>query len=97
MPSGIIVNLQGFEPQALDILLQTYSEADILINKKNMPPIWYELNGKKHRYFPDFYIPKDHLIVEVKSEWTLNRYLECNEAKFKAVKEAGYDFKLMVL
>ncbi len=41
-PSGNISNVQGYEPLALDILLQIYSEDDILVDKNNkiVIPYW---------------------------------------------------------
>ena len=52
--------------------------------------------GKKHRYYPDFYIPEENLIIEVKSQWTLDLHKDKNQAKFQAVKEAGFNFRLEV-
>ena len=49
---------------------------------------------KKHRYFPDFYIPKDNLIIEVKSTFTYNKELEKNLLKEQCVKDAGFKYKL---
>ncbi len=61
-----------------------------------MPEIWYILDGIKHRYYPDFYIEKDNLIVETKSVYTLECEKEKNNLKFQAVKSHGYNFKLDV-
>lgn len=95
LPSGNKIKLQGYEPIALDILLEKYSESDIKWKKSDMPEIWY--NNGKNRYYPDFYIKKDNLVVEVKSEYTLNRDKDVNELKFFTTKKMGYNFKLMVL
>jgi type III secretory pathway component EscU len=51
---------------------------------------------KKRRYYPDFYIPKENLIIEVKSQWTLELHKDKNQAKFQAVKEAGFNFRLEI-
>lgn len=59
-----------------------------------MPEIWYNFCSEEHRYYPDFYIPKENILIEVKSEWTLELNKEKNEAKFKAVKELGFNFRL---
>ena len=89
--------LQGNEPQVLlELETQGFTYNEILTDKKDMPEIYYTLNNKRHRYFPDFYIPKENLIIEVKSEWTLHLHWDKNKAKFQAVKEAGYNFKLEV-
>ena len=62
-----------------------------------MPEFWYkDAGGKKHRYFPDVYIPKTNTIYEVKSEYTLNINLEGNELKFQSVIDSGYNFNLKI-
>ena len=97
-PSGNIQNVMGYEPQALEKLLQIFNEEDIIIGKGNMPELWYDLNGKK-RYFPDIYIPKENLIIEVKSVWTWSKdsgTLSKNKAKEKCVIDNGYKFLLMM-
>ena len=42
---------------------------------------------------PDFYIPKDNLIVEIKSLWTFDK--QNMKDKIKAYKELGYNFNLI--
>ena len=95
--TGEISKLQGFEPIVLQELEdQGYNFNDILTSNKDMPEIWYIFEGKKHRYYPDFYIPKENLIIEVKSQWTLELHKDKNQAKFQAVKEAGFNFRLEI-
>lgn len=96
MPSGKVIFLQGDEPYYMDVLLQTYYEEDILSDTQDMPDLWYILNGEYHRYFPDFYIPKDNLIIEVKSTWTITQHKLKNVEKFKTVKATGYNLKIIV-
>ena len=53
-------------------------------------------DSQKQEYrcaIPDFYIPKDNLIVEIKSNWTLDK--QNMKDKMKAYKELGYNFKLI--
>ena len=96
-PDENILKIQGFENYLLDELLLEYKEDEFIIQRKNMPPIWYiGIDGKKHRYFPDAYVPSTNTIYEVKSEYTLNVGLETNNLKFQAVKDAGYNFVLKV-
>jgi len=95
LPSGKIVRIQGNENLALDQLLQTYQEAEIICDRSLVPKFWY---GKK-KYYPDIYIPKDNLIIEVKSKWTYNgkpEWLESNLLKQQACLDAGYNFKFMI-
>lgn len=95
--TGEEVTVQGYEDIVLNELEDNgYSFETVLTNKKDMPEILYEFEGKTHRYYPDFYIPSENLIIEVKSEWTLNKQWDKNQAKFKAVKDAGFNFRLEV-
>lgn len=97
LPSGRIINIQGNEDKALNYLLKNiYSENEIKIHK-GVPSIWYSQNNKKHRYYPDFYIPKENLIVEVKSKYTWNYNLEKNLLKIKATTDSGYKFQLIII
>jgi len=95
--TGEISKVQGYEPLVLKELENNgYSYKSVLTSSKDMPEIWYEFDNKKHRYYPDFYIPEENLIIEVKSEWTLQLHLDKNKAKFKAVKDLGFEFRLEV-
>ena len=97
LPSGKIIKLQGYEPQVFDELLKIYNENEILYKKGSVPQIWYiDKNNKRHRYFPDFYIPKDNLIIEVKSTFTYNKELEKNLLKEKSAREGGYNFRMWI-
>lgn len=42
---------------------------------------------------PDFYIPSENMIVEIKSSWTLDE--QNMKDRMKAYKELGYNFKLI--
>ena len=42
---------------------------------------------------PDFYLPKQNLIIEIKSSWTLDKQNMID--KVKAYKDLGYNFKLI--
>ena len=72
LPSGNKIKVQGYEPWAIDELLKTYSEADLIIgDKTKVPEIWWiDSQGKRHRYYVDIYIPRENRLVEVKSSWT---------------------------
>ena len=95
--SGTILKYQGYENFLYDEIFKEYTEEEILTSRKDMPSIWYiGLDNKSHRYFPDLFIPKTNTIYEVKSEYTLNLEYETNMLKFKAVKDAGYNFILRV-
>ena len=64
----------------------------------------YDVEALRIKYFdtkeneyrcaiPDFYIPSENMIVEIKSSWTLDE--QEMKDKMKAYKELGYEFKLI--
>lgn len=98
LPSGKIIKVQGYENLALDLLLQTYREEEFEFEKSKMPEYWYfdDSQGKYRRYFPDFWIPKYNLIIEVKSDYTYNLEKMINDIKRKTVEYCGQNFKLIM-
>jgi hypothetical protein len=99
LPSGNIVKLQGYEHLALKELLLKYNEKEILIGRKAQPVIWWtDTEGKDHRYFSDFYIPREKKVIEVKSTWTLEKGIECLKipAIQAAVEGEGFIYSIMV-
>lgn len=98
LPSGKVIKLQGYEPQALDQLLKIYNEQDIITDANLMPTIfYYSEDTHQHRYYPDIYIPKDNLIIEVKSVYTLGADLDKNLLKEKASRDAGFRFQFLII
>ncbi len=96
LPNKQIIKLQGYEPWAFDELLLVYSFKDILYSKIDVPEIWYYYGDKNHRYYPDFFIPIDNLIVEVKSSYTMLKDFYINMLKAQACKKMGYIFKFYI-
>ena len=96
LPSGNVCNVQGYEPYALNILFKTYKEDEIKTNRKDIPKIQYEYNGKLKYYFPDILIENEKRIIEVKSTWTYDANLNINLAKAEATKRLGYIFEFWI-
>jgi hypothetical protein len=94
LPSGRIIRLQGYENIGLDILLEKFTEDQIVFGRA-IPSFAYELNGKR-LYYPDFYVPSANLIVEVKSTWTMRVQKERNLLKEKAVISNGFNFQFLI-
>lgn len=108
LPSGKTVKLQGYEPEALFKLLESYDESDIVIAKSDITKIigkikYTDLCGITRTYFPDFYIMSENKIVEVKSTWT---YDNCgkippernvNLIKEKSCRDMGFKFEFMIM
>ena len=95
-PSGKEVKIQGYENYALDLLLKSYTEDEIIVGAGLVPIILYEYEDKNKRYYTDIYIPKNNLMIEVKSDYTMEKELEKNLAKRKASIEQGYDFQFWI-
>jgi hypothetical protein len=92
-PSGRIERIQGYEHFMLDELLEqeNISEDDIIVNRKEVPTIWYEdANGKQRRYFVDCFIKSQNRCIETKSTWTAKKKQDCIFLKQKALQDAGY-------
>lgn len=96
LPSGKQVNIQGYENFALDILLQEFTEDEILNSRTDMPVITYKQKNINRRYFPDIYIPKINKIIEVKSTWTYKKFLIKNILKAIYTRKLGYDYEVWI-
>jgi len=97
LPSGKELNTQGYEYRALDELLKTYKEDDIVMGCKNVPHIHYITeDGKKHIHYVDIWIPSKNLMIEVKSKWTLHKKHDIVMMKKAAAINAGFNYQLWV-
>ena len=94
MPSGAVRNVQGYEPYALNELLQDYTEEQIKTDRRDVPRIRYEVDGISRYYFPDIYIPHENKIIEVKSTWTYQCKADNVLQKKAACIAAGYDCEI---
>jgi hypothetical protein len=90
LPSGKIIKYQGYENFALDDLLKIYNEDELVNGSKNVPEIWYETDGKKHRHYVDFFIPNENKCIEVKSTFTLKNKKDHVFDKQNYAKQEGY-------
>ena len=97
MPSGIIRNVQGYEPFAIKKLLTDgYKEEQIITNRSDIPRILYKVNEKDKYYFPDIFIPHENKIIEVKSTWTYSSKTDNIELKANACRAESYNYEIWV-
>lgn len=107
LPSGKSVKLQGYEPDAIVLLLDRYDENDIIIGKKEMESyigkiLYTDFYGKPRRYYPDFFIKSENKIIEVKSTWTYDKngkiteHQNINIVKKNACISQGFLFSFMI-
>jgi hypothetical protein len=84
-----------------DIYYQGSYEFDFLekyyiIGVKKINSILYSFENKQHAYFPDFYYEPMNLIIEIKSDYFYDKYIEKNLAKEKYCIEQGYKFIFII-
>jgi hypothetical protein len=100
LPSGKIIFIQGFENMAIDELLTIYKENDIVIGAKQIEDftgkIFYEIDNKKRRYFPDIFLLPLNTIIEVKSDYTFLKQKQQNIAKMNSSIALGFNFKFII-
>lgn len=97
LPSGKSIYVQGYEADFLDYVFQheLLQEPQIEFRRKCF---FYEFEGKRKRYYPDFFIPHLNLVVEIKSKYIMDRWQggeDVMELKANAVRDAGYRFIIL--
>ncbi len=100
MPSGKIIDVQGYEPFALNILLnQNIEEDDIITDREEVPELWYSYREDtyEHRHFVDIYIKSQNRCIEVKSIYTFIKDKEKVLIKQEYAKKDGYLYEIWVL
>lgn len=98
-PSGNKILCQGYEPFALNYLLNSLKidENNIVTKRSSVPEIWYNgLDEKQHRHYVDIFIPTENLCIEVKSIWTATKKQDCIFLKQQSAKELGYRYEIWV-
>lgn len=96
-PCGKVIQVQGYEPLALDELMKLgYSSLDIVTDRSKVPEIWYEKDGKKKRYFCDIYIPNENRIIEIKSDYTYSHKSGNVQDKAQATIDMGFDYEIWI-
>lgn len=97
-----VVNLQGYEPLAVEWLKSVGCNMDRLLfnTDEGKPTFTYRHGGKDRLYIPDFYYAAKRRVIEVKSTWTLMpdaATFRRNCLKAKAAIAAGYEFCLILM
>lgn len=98
-PSGRIDLVQGYEPFALNNLIniELITEGHIITSRTKVPEVWYiDNNDKKHRYYVDIYIPSQNRCIEVKSVYTASLTPDILLLKKQAVINNGYQFEMWI-
>ena len=97
LPSGKIIQVQGYEPYALDELVKIFNEDEIITGSGSVPEIWYDDDeGLNHRHFVDIFIPSQNKCIEVKSTWTAEKKKDNIFKKQQAGKHLGYNYEIWI-
>ena len=82
----------SYEKDFLDHCL----EIDLLNDISRGPTIRYEKDDKIKIHYPDFYIEKYNLIIEIKSDYYYYKYIETNKIKLKTAIKCGYNYLFII-
>lgn len=97
LPSGKKVRIQGYENFAIDTLLKTYNENDLIIENTRIAELTGLIKYDNSRiYFPDIFIQSERKIIEVKSHYTYRIKLKENLLKKEAVLNRGLLFEFWI-
>jgi hypothetical protein len=90
LPSGKVIHVQGYEDNFLNYVFNNNILQEEDFDFQNIPRFKYA--DVKH-YYPDFYIPKHNIIVEIKSEYTLQ---QSDKRKYASIDIEKYKFIIIV-
>ena len=85
---GTTSMILGYEDLAIKDLEESklYSVIEAGDNEK-MPTFWYDFEEKKHKYYPDIFLPEVNTIIEVKSTYYFEKDMPKNICKAKEVSK----------
>jgi len=98
LPSGKVINYQGYENFGLDELLfnEKIDETDIITKRTEVPEIWYNnKQGKRCRHYVDIFIKSQNRCIEIKSVWTHQLNNNIYEKQAAAIEE-GYLYDVWI-
>lgn len=82
----------SYEKNFLDYI----SDIKLIEELKRGPSVKYNLNGIDKIYYPDFYFEKYNLLIEIKSSYYYEKYLEMNLAKKQKCVDDGFNFLFII-
>jgi transposase len=93
LPSGKVIKLQGYEDDFLDYTFKhsILTEDDFNFNKPFRVVLTPRKKAKHKHYYPDFYIKKYNMVIEIKSRYIFNLNIYLNKRKIRKTKDAGHN------
>ena len=79
-----------------NVTLKEYCILNNIVIENFKGTIDYFFDGKNRKYFPDFFIKKLNLVIEIKSTYTYECEKDQNEAKKEATINNGFNFKFLI-
>ena len=98
MPSGNVIDYQGYENFGFDRLLneEHIDEHDIITKRTEVPEIWYvDKNGKKRRHYVDMFVKSQNRCIEIKSKWTMQEKNYVYEKQAAGI-QLGYNYEVWI-
>jgi hypothetical protein len=106
-----LVQVKGYEPFALDYLISIGIKPKeiVVTSMEGMPVIPYTYKQREHNHYPDIYLPRRNLLLEVKSNFTLGltrrqvygsepiKVFKRNKAKAIAAEAFGFDYQVLLV
>ncbi len=85
-----------YEPVALKELEDFHNYTYEDYKNWNNLDFWYEINNKKHKYYPDIPFIRINKIIEVKSDYTFYKELCKNLKKAECVIKQRFDLEFWI-
>lgn len=82
----------SYEKHFLDYI----SDMGMIDEIERGPSIRYRYDDKEKLHFPDFYLKKLNLIIEIKSDYYYNKYLDKNISKMEKCIDIGYNYLFII-
>jgi hypothetical protein len=91
LPSGEKIKVQGYEDDFLNFIFEKtkIKESDFNFKKRLKIELSHK-NVKNKNYYPDFYLNKYNLVIEIKSSYIYELQKSLNLKKERKTKEKGY-------
>ena len=95
---GETILVQGYEPIALNYLIERFGDKYIEVEHSgNVPAVDYKFKGKMKKHYPDMYLADKNCIVEVKSNLDFRRRGLFRKLKAKAIGARAMGYRYVVL
>lgn len=96
-PNGRIFKCEGYETDVIKCLVDYIDEDEIITDSNLVPVIKYKYFDGERKYFPDIFVEKYNLLIEVKSLKTFHDNSDKNIMKLLYSFHNGYNIELWIV